>query len=433
VPPIREGVRHQELNFGPDTVSAMSIADLRQARFSAQTHVAVFSQARTKLLDECAEAWTRQGTDLFLAPFDGLDPLLQGNLEDDKRPADLRPVLEWARQKIPTRRSLPRASQKPEKALTLPSGCVETLLHFGPEQRLCGILCCPRAGASSTVVLIGNTGRDPRSSPGRFSVELARRLATAGISSFRFDFAGIGDSLGPPRQTDALSPIYDLDRSADLSAAIDMLAAMNYRRYAAYGLCAGAYHMLQGALVDSRLTALLLVNLPIFTWYYGDRIEYTLAETRTLGSYVTGVPKLKSWRVVFAKRHKLGSIVRAQFLRLLKACVASQWIPAEWLSRLQCGSHLSPHRYMGELSRRGVKILFLFAPGDIGLEAVDQDFTKKNIPLEAIDGVTLRIVPEFNHLLSTNEMRLAAIDQMIEFLGPQPDAAECGPAQLEHA
>ena len=43
---------------------------------------------------------------------------------------------------------------------------------------------------------------------------------------------------------------------------------MGYRRFAVNGLCSGAYHAFHAALADQRISALLPINLPLFTLRY---------------------------------------------------------------------------------------------------------------------------------------------------------------------
>ena len=235
--------------------------------FGAGCAVSVFSRAPGSLLSACEQAWREGGSQVARAGFAGLDPMLRlCHLAADEPLADVAPILSWVRSAIrPEPAPAPSPSPPPSAALT-PPGCVELPLHFGAEGHLFGMVCRPRDDtASDLAVVIGNTGGDPHHGLARFSVELARRLARLGIGSLRIDFAGLGDSLNPASAgAGETTQTFAVNRSADLSAAVDALQRLGYRRFAFNGLCSGAYHAYQGALADGRVSALLLVNLPWF-------------------------------------------------------------------------------------------------------------------------------------------------------------------------
>jgi hypothetical protein len=74
---------------------------------------------------------------------------------------------------------------------------IEKALRFGPAGTLAGILTEPakdRAHPGAPVVVMWNVGLNHHVGPWRFNVELARDLAARGVSSFRFDLSGLGDS-----------------------------------------------------------------------------------------------------------------------------------------------------------------------------------------------------------------------------------------------
>ncbi len=142
-------------------------------------------------------------------------------------------------------------------------------LVFGAARHLFGVLCQPDDGsACEEIVIFGNTGGDPHHGFARFGVEFARHLARQGIASFRIDFAGLGDSLNPSCDIFEVTHPFTVDRREDFAAAIDLAVKHGFRSIALHGLCSGAYHALQAAADDERVTALLCVNLPWFNLRY---------------------------------------------------------------------------------------------------------------------------------------------------------------------
>src|SRR5688572_15761233 len=75
---------------------------------------------------------------------------------------------------------------------------MDTMVQFGPERRLVGVLTGTPASSSGPIVgpivVLPSAGLLPRAGPFRLHVELSRRLARQGVSSFRFDVPGVGEA-----------------------------------------------------------------------------------------------------------------------------------------------------------------------------------------------------------------------------------------------
>ncbi len=345
------GVTLNELSLSAETVERLSELDLRQVRPGAD-HVSLFTQYESPLLSACRKAWRDGGADVTCLPFSGLEGFLRPSHLADEPSADLQPILSWLRDRLApvvTRRMA--RSTLPARTLR-PADCVEIPVPFGQRRRLFGMLCRPRDAASDRVVLIANTGGDPHHGFARFSVEFARRLAGAGICSFRFDFAGLGDSeAAASNGIEDCNHVFTVDRTPDIAASLDELERQGFRRFALNGLCSGAYHAWQGALAETRVSDLLLVNLPCFSL----RVD----------------------------RPGPGSAAR---------------------------------RGMRNLAERGVRTLLLFGGGDAGLDALDRHFGEAGKELLTFPGMHRCVSHELDHDLTTGPMREIAARQMIGFL-----------------
>jgi hypothetical protein len=296
------------------------------------------------------------------------------------------------------------------------------------------MLCRPDGRESEMAVIIGNAGRDPRYSVSRFSVEFARHLAGMGVASLRIDFAGLGDSIGPPGKEGVLTSMFSTDRTADLAAAVDHLQHLGYRRIAVHGNCAGAYHGLRGALADARIDTLLLLNLPVFEWHDGDTVDFVYRRTMKPSRYLVKVGSRDAWERLLRGSLDLGSIVRAQAVRQYARLREAGLRLAErrgWVGPRGIGRHT-----MAALSRRGVRTLLLFSAHDNGLDIMEQEFGRDFLGLRAFAGAELQIAREADHLLTTRAMRQAVMRIMAWFLAERlqgslpgqgaPSSRRCG-------
>lgn len=106
-----------------------------------------------------------------------------------------------------------------------------------------------------TAVLLLNSGLIHHVGPGRLYTRLARRLATNGLDTIRFDLSGIGDSIARP---DHLS-IYQIATQEPIEV-MDYLQRRGFTRFVLAGICSGAYCAFKTALLDSRVVGTVLIN-----------------------------------------------------------------------------------------------------------------------------------------------------------------------------
>ena len=118
---------------------------------------------------------------------------------------------------------------------------------------LFGIATLPApAGRRGVIIVVG--GPQYRVGSHRQFTLLARSLGERGIPVMRFDYRGMGDSEGTPRQFD------DIDD--DLRAAVDHFTgpAFDVREVVLWGLCDGASAAMLYAGQDARVSGLVLAN-----------------------------------------------------------------------------------------------------------------------------------------------------------------------------
>ena len=420
---LDDGLEFLELSLSAASVAQISAVDLRQAKLRPGLEVGIFQAAATRLEDDCANAWIARGAKVTRGNFAGLESMLLPTLEEDPPLLEPRRVLEWLQTAVPVARSKPPIQPPvPSVAALEPFAleeCRETAVQFGEGGVLSGILCQPLGASTGRAVVIVNTGRDPHYGIARFGVGLARRLAAVGIASLRFDFAGLGDSMGTRDEQDVLSALLATDRSRDIRLAVDVLEGEGYREIGLHGLCSGAYHAFHAALLDSRINTLLLVNFPVFRW---QNVRLLLAPKH----YVRQLLDMPSWRRLMRGEVNLRSIMAAQAARIWER--VQNVVAQPSVALLQS----FPYRAMAALSQRNVRTLFLFSAGDQGLEAINQAFGRMERGITTFEGVTLRIVPGLDHVLTSRSMRDITTEWIIRFLnggdGAPPDVSSALPA-----
>lgn len=146
----------------------------------------------------------------------------------------------------------------------------ESVVTFGPEQSLVGVLTMPETSKVDFVVLLSNTGMNTRVGPFRLNVKLARAFAQVGIPTLRFDRSGLGDSAM------RTSPGSDQEHALqDTVDAMEMLATVHgIERYVLLALCSGVDVAHTVALRDARVVGAVFIDgyaypTPGFLWRRG--------------------------------------------------------------------------------------------------------------------------------------------------------------------
>lgn len=193
---------------------------------------------------------------------------------------------------------------------------------------LVGILARPERGSAIGVVIVVG-GPQYRAGSHRQFVLLARALAAAGYPTLRFDYRGMGDSGGEPRNFEAAGP--------DIGAAINALldACPEVGRVVLWGLCDGASAALLYChqTADGRVDGLVLANPWVRSeatlartqvkHYYGQRLLQRDFWAKLLrGELAVGKSILGLWRTVRLSRAGRGS---APARRSFQAAMAEAW------------------------------------------------------------------------------------------------------------
>jgi exosortase A-associated hydrolase 1 len=188
-------------------------------------------------------------------------------------------------------------------------------------ETLCGILHRPpQPGTRGVVIVVG--GPQTRVGSHRQFVLLARALAGAGVPVLRFDYRGMGDTIGESRDFTGIEN--------DIRAAIDHLcdSVPVVREVVLWGLCDAASAILCYAHRDPRVTGIALAN----PW---ARTEGGAARAYLHDYYLHRLVDANFWRKVlrgeFAVRASIasfGTMLGKAFGRGAKSVTGSTGEPA---------------------------------------------------------------------------------------------------------
>jgi pimeloyl-ACP methyl ester carboxylesterase len=413
--PAGEDLIFYEFRFSPRTLDEIRAVDLRKVKLRPETKVSIHPRVDSKLTEECLQAWSAQGVSAVRGNWDRLEPMMRHNVIEENTLADFRDVIAWLSRAAPydgtTKGVIPAATPLVVEG----EHFTETPMRFGRRGRIFGVLCQPKGGRPDLAVIITNSGRDPHYGSCRQSVTFARQLAKIGIGSLRMDFAGLGDSLGPTGHEHLLTPMFESDRLPDVKGAIDALERLGYRRFAAQGLCAGAYHSLQTALVEERISALMLVNIPLFT-LPGQAVvmDYLAHRGSSLGHYFHRLVSANGLKRLLSGKVNVLNILRGQ---IIQARVRTTARVQDVAARVGMADARTPaHRMLSELAGRGVRTLFLFSEGQSEIDAFAQEFGPNGESLAAYPGAELRIIQNMDHDMSHAPGRKVGQALMVDFV-----------------
>jgi dienelactone hydrolase len=288
---------------------------------------------------------------------------------------------------------------------------IESPVVFGADENLVGILTEPAEPlAEAPLVILLNAGVVHRVGPHRLHVIVARRLASMGLSSFRIDLSGIGDS----RALDG-SESFRERAVADVRAAIELFEAkLGAKKFVLFGLCAGADNAIATALVEPRVAGLILVD------------PYTYATSRSRRRKIlgrmrehAGVRSALRWGASIAlrtARDRLGDSVRHGLAVLRASQGGVETGAAE--PGTQNGRVPAPVPVFGEqlgrLSARGVAMLAVYSGiHDERYNAEGQMF--ETFP-ELRGRVDERFFPEANHTFTELAQQAAFLETVTEWL-----------------
>ena len=245
----------------------------------------------------------------------------------------------------------------------------EKPVFFGSEAILFGIVTepCPGEKRRGAVILL-NAGGSYHVGASRMYVPLARRWARRGYVVLRMDYAGLGDSSVRPGQP--WNEMFPPAALTDIRAGIDLLEKHHgIRDVSLAGLCAGAYFSLRAAVAALPVTRILMVN-PIYYWHDEKSLDdVQQAElVRDTGAYGNRTFSLGTWKRLVNGQVNVRFVVRTYGHRLYAVSGAAMRNLARRM-RIRLSRDLGWE--LEEVAARGVRLVFVFAPGEPGLDLLN--------------------------------------------------------------
>ena len=275
---------------------------------------------------------------------------------------------------------------------------------FGDNHRLAGVFCQPhQARAGKPVVIIANAGGSPHIGWARGTVDLARRLAGAGIASLRMDMGGLGDSKAVFERE---VPHHYLEATRhDLVAAVDWVAGRGHDSIALTGICSGAHHSFHAALMDRRVKKLILVNTLCFIWGAEYAMPLNAWSRARPGSVALDMQQrdatLGLFRRLQVRLHAGGRNIVRRLAKLALRQAAALRKP-----RVQAGAGGNEVLQAFDFLREhGVEVHLVYSENDQGLAELEKYAGDDLSQMTTLPGIVKRIVPEADHTFTTQASR----------------------------
>lgn len=216
---------------------------------------------------------------------------------------------------------------------------------FGEMKSLVGIVTDPHPVAhvhNFPAIILLNAGLVHRVGPNRLSVNIARRLASAGCVVLRFDLSGIGDSLV---RSDSLP--FEKSVVRETQEAMDFLTtARGVQRFILMGICSGANTALQVTCSDARVVGAVLMDSYAF-----PSIGYFLRSgSRRLLNY-------RTWWDVITRKSDVWGILQNSLVS--QATKSTSQLHQDW----EMPSKEKFSTDLHALVKRGVYLYFIYSSG----------------------------------------------------------------------
>jgi pimeloyl-ACP methyl ester carboxylesterase len=408
--------------FSAETLAAMSKVDLLAASGKVTNRALVLPRTERAMDDKrLADALRGRGADVTLSTDLGYAQMMRDDPYEAEVPfASLDRIVEWlGATRYPAERAVGPALPATAvlHAADAREGCIvdETPVRFGERDRLLGVMAEPRAvaGRRPTVLLL-NVGANHHVGPHRMNVALSRELGALGYRTFRFDVAGLGDSLPVPGARE--NRIYTKDSCADVQSAMDLLDRMrDAKRFVLVGLCSGAYLAYHTALADPRVVGQVLLSSFAFEWKEGDPVAPTERRFLSTRYYARAALDRQVWRRALRGEVQVRSIAR-ELLDRTRARIDAEWprLRARLFGKRRPRNEIEAGFHA--LCDRGVQSLLVSSFDDGGLDMIAGYLGDDARRMRRRREFSLKIVDDADHTFSSLEAQRVLLRILTRYL-----------------
>lgn len=276
-----------------------------------------------------------------------------------------------------------------------------------PNTPLFGILSLPllRDAEHKPTVLLLNAGSVHRIGPNRNYIYLTRQLLSLGFSVMRLDFLGLGDSLHPNPEKE--NNPYMPEAMDNTRQAIGFLKENHgVTNVILTGFCSGAYASFQAALhlEEESIHEIVPINPLTFYWKEGMSLDVAPAEYYSeWGEYRQSMWKKDRWLKMLKGKINIPHVVSTVF-NVIWLKLSAFFRP--FLHRVM---KLFGVRNIEDLawdldiiSKRGIKINFIFADTDPGIKLLKEGAGKTADKLRNRNILSISFIPKANHNFSSH-------------------------------
>ena len=389
-------------------------------------NVTIFDSADRKAGAEVSEHLRRIGLAVALERVEPYHLMVSDATEIQPLPVSYERVV------AALRRAAPAAPGAATTAPRFPNALVtdifrEEPVRFGPADALFGVLTCSRVErADAPAIVMLNRGLNPHVGWRRVSVDHARALAAAGITSLRFDVAGLGESRDEAGRPANL--IYSDLLLPDVRAAVDLLVQRGHTRIALAGVCSGAFIALSAAQADPRVSEVVVFNPQRFVWNPAesmqDVIRYGL---RSMNDYVGDFKRGGVLRKLVRSRRRIVPAMTFLLKRIISNAMAR--LPLKMRSMILRSSMAARvTQFFQAFADRGTRVTMIFTKGDPSLNELGAYFGPDGRNL-GFANVSVEILSGLDHNLTSNAAADVMLDRILVALEHATPRETCRPVE----
>ena len=379
-----------------ETASALRELDVATLTVRPAPHVLLYERALPKAESKASLKLRELGSDVTTTLFTGYAELKWNSSTDSLPDHAFHELTRWLTSDLPAGQSHSPTSFSDE---LITDEYRERPIQYGTGGALFGVECLPARDSKNHAVLFLNHGANHHVGWARNFVRLARRFAALGVSSFRIDVAGFGDS--PAHEGTQENRLYARESRKDARAAVEWLVNEGYERVTVLGHCAGANLGFYTAVEGAPITDLVLVNFVRFFWQPGDSLEIAMRSSfRSTDFYLKESVSLNVWARVLRGDVNLVGICKAMLRRAGQRVSAGIGDVVASTFNTENNGH-KVRRWFRDLSRRGVRVLLVYGAEDSALDEIALHAGPRARKLRRLPNLDVRVLDNTDHNITS--------------------------------